>query len=243
MVALGAFITAVAITVYAAGGSKKLTETCKEDQECSRGHCHKKDNGDKVCVDCSSSKISDVRGQIQRYCKGDDRTCDRIPKTEEASEKYFTLRIEEADRCITARKEENNACWNGGDKGHRDQVTDTERLRKKCYDALSTRKGNGGIYTCSDSTYASRSRDTDSACSAYGKACEAWFKDDKQVSCRDIEDAMKKADQCVDMVERLDSDCLPRLSRSRESQFSKAKKAFDHCKDVLSYKQSKKLCK
>lgn len=63
------------------------------------------------------------------------------------------------------------------------------------------------------------------------------------VDCREIEDAMEKADQCVDAVERLDSDCLPRLSSRRESQFEKAKKAFDHCKDVLSYKRGNKLCK
>src|SRR5690606_28506270 len=145
---------------------KKLAEACNEDKECSRGHCHKKENGDKVCVDCSSSMISDVRGQIQRYCKDEVRKCDDISKTQEASEKYFTLRIESSDRCIAARKEENKACWNGGDAGHRKQVDDAERSRKNCYDELNTRKGNGGIYTCSDSTYASRSKDTDSACSA-----------------------------------------------------------------------------
>lgn len=54
---------------------------------------------------------------------------------------------------------------------------------------------------------------------------------------------MKKTDACVVAVERFDSDCLPRLSTWRETQFSKAKKAYDHCKDVLAYKISNKLCK
>ncbi len=54
---------------------------------------------------------------------------------------------------------------------------------------------------------------------------------------------MKKTALCVDRVERLDSDCLPRLSSFRESQFNKAKKAFDSCKEILEYKKDKKLCK
>jgi hypothetical protein len=91
--------------------------------------------------------------------------------------------------------------------------------------------------------YAAGGADTDNACKSYGKACEAWSKDDKVVDCRAIEDAMKKVDQCVDAVERLDSDCLPRLSNRRESQWSKAKNAFDYCKAVLDDKKSKKACK
>jgi hypothetical protein len=111
----------VAITVCAAGGSKRTAE-CKEDNECARGHCHEKQDGKKVCVDCSSSKISDYPGQIQRYCKDEPRRCDDVPRTEEVAEKYFAVRIENGDRCITARRNENSECWDGGDRGHRDQV-------------------------------------------------------------------------------------------------------------------------
>jgi hypothetical protein len=192
------------------------------------------------------SKISDTRGQTDKFCKNaadHPRKCDSIPKTEEAAENYFTIRIENGDKCIAVRKDENGSCWDGGNQGHRDQVDEAERGRRNCYDELNTRKGNGGIYTCSDSTYSSQSSTLNSACNSWGKGCEDWSKDAKEVNCRDLEDAMRKTDACVVAVERLDSDCLPRLSTWRETQFSKAKKAYDHCKDVLAYKISNKLCK
>jgi hypothetical protein len=121
-------------------------------------------------------------------------------------------------------------------------VDQAERAKRNCYDELNTRKGNGGIYTCSDSTYSSRISDVNSVC-AYGRACDEWSKDDKVVECNKIEDAMKATSKCVEAVERLDRDCLPRLSRSRDSQFGNAKKAYDACKAVLDYKKDKKLCK
>ena len=54
---------------------------------------------------------------------------------------------------------------------------------------------------------------------------------------------MKTVNRCIEYVERLDSDCLPSLSRSREVQYKSAKGAYDSCKDVLGYKKDKKLCK
>jgi hypothetical protein len=243
IVGVSVFSAAAAVTVWAAGGTKKTAEECKEDNECYRGHCYTKQNGNKVCVDCSSSTINDLRGQVQRYCKDEQRGCTDIPRTEEVSEGFFTPRIENGDRCITSRKNENSQCWDGGDQGHKDAVDQAEMARKNCYEELSNRRGNGGIYNCTDSTYSARARDTDIACAAVGRGCDEWSKDDKVVNCTDVEDAMKRADSCVVTVERLDSDCLPRLSRNRETQFARGKRAYDNCKDILAYKNSRKLCK
>lgn len=145
---------------------------------------------------CRLQLVDDQRppGPVKRYCKDEPRGCNDIPRTAEAPEKYFSVRIENGDRCIAARKNENSQCWDGGDQGHRDAVDQAERARRNCYDELSTRKGNGGIYECSDSTYSSRSSEADNACGAVGRGCEEWSKDDKVVNCRDLEDAMAKAD-------------------------------------------------
>src|SRR5882762_11762904 len=121
-----AVLCGVGLTVVAtayAGGSKRTAESCSSDDECSRSHCHTKEDGNKVCVDCSSSKISDLRGQIKTYCKNAvdyPRKCDVIPRTEEASEIFFKIRIENSDKCSAARKDENNSCWDGGNQGHKD---------------------------------------------------------------------------------------------------------------------------
>jgi hypothetical protein len=63
------------------------------------------------------------------------------------------------------------------------------------------------------------------------------------VNCSEIEDTMKKTSKCVETIERLDSDCIPRMSSRREAQFRDGKKAYDSCKEVLDYKKDKKLCK
>jgi putative RNase toxin 16 of polymorphic toxin system len=236
-------VVGTAVTVLAAGGSKRTAEVCADDSECARGHCHTKQDGSKVCVDCSASRISDLRGQIQRFCKDEDRTCRGIPRSEEVPEEYFSLRINNGDRCIDARKNENSECWNGGDDGHKQAVDEAERSRKICHDELDTRRGNGGIYTCSDSTYASEAAEADGRCSAYGRGCADYAKDDKVVDCAVLDDAMRAADKCVSAVERLDSDCLPKLSSRRERQFGDAKRAYDYCKDVIAHKTSNKLCK
>lgn len=225
-----------------AAGSKRAAEECVEDGECARGHGHTKENGKKVCVDCSASRISDLRGQIQRHCKDEDRKCTSIPGLQEVSESFFTVRMEAADRCIAARKDELEACWNGGDQGHKDAIDEAERSRKHCYE-LNTRKGNGGIYACSDSTYTDRADEVTRSCDDYGRACESWSEDDQQVDCDEIDKTMVATNRCVSAVERLDNDCLPRLSSWREHQFSKAKKAYDYCKEVLEHKKAKGLCK
>lgn len=96
---------------------------------------------------------------------------------------------------------------------------------------------------CSDSTYSSRAADADNACTSYGNACESWSKDDKLVDRAAMEDAMKKSAKCVEAVEKLDSDCLPRTSSRRDQQFGRGKKAHDVCKDLLDFKKERKLCK
>jgi hypothetical protein len=116
----------IAVTVYAAGGTKRTSETCANDGECDKGHCYTKKNGDKVCVDCSPDTIARTRDLTDKWCKDASnfpRKCDNIPQTQEASEAYFKLRIANNDQCISIRKDENSACWNGADQGHRDRST------------------------------------------------------------------------------------------------------------------------
>jgi len=233
----------VAVTSYASGGAKKTAESCSDDSECNKGLCYTKRDSTKVCVDCSPSDINEYRRQIDRYCKQEPRACTDIPRTDETPESYFQVRIDSGDRCVSARQNENSRCWDGADSGHKQAAEEAEKSRKNCHDELNTRKGNGGIYTCSDSTYADRSTAADASCKDYGKGCDAWSKDDKVVSCNEIEDAMKKTSKCVEAVERLDSDCIPRMSNRRDAQFRDGKKAYDSCKEVLDYKKDKKLCK
>jgi hypothetical protein len=54
---------------------------------------------------------------------------------------------------------------------------------------------------------------------------------------------MKKAAKCVEAVEKLDSDCVPRSSQRREAQFRDGNKAYDFCREVLEHKKDRKLCR
>lgn len=98
-------IAIVAISAQA-GGPKKTAESCTKDDDCSRGHCYTKQNGDKVCVDCSSSDIGNYRGQIQRYCKDEPRGCTNIPSTDEAprtTSRFGSTTVNAASRPAMAR--------------------------------------------------------------------------------------------------------------------------------------------
>lgn len=235
-------VIATTITVYA--GEKRPNDGCQVDSDCRRGHCYtKQSDGQKVCVDCSSSKISETRALIQRYCKDEQRSCMGNQATVEVAEEFFSRRIETGDRCIAARRDENSSCWDGGDDEHRRAVDEAERARAFCREDLDTRKGNGQLYTCSDSTHGSRAADVANHCSAYGNACDGFSMDERVVDCAELDKSMDKTNKCIESIERLDYDCLPRLSRQRENQFSQAKKAYDTCKQILAYKKDKKLCK
>lgn len=172
---------------------------------------------------------------MKRACKGTSE--------HEVAESYYTTRIEAGEKCIRARKDENKDCWDGGDTGHTEAVSQAETALNTCTSDFSTRKSDGTIYNCSDSTYASEAADASNYCNAYGNACDSLSKDSAQVDCSEIEKSLEKTNKCVVAIEKLDSDCLPRLSRRREGQFGKAKTAYDKCKEILSYKKDNKLCK
>ena len=63
------------------------------------------------------------------------------------------------------------------------------------------------------------------------------------VDCRAIEDKAKEPEACEWAVEKLDSDCLDRLSSFREGQYKNARTAREYCKEVLQHKKDKGLCK
>jgi hypothetical protein len=151
--------------------------------------------------------------------------------------------MENGDNCIAARRDENQKCWGGGDKKHQDVADDAQKVRDDCAVELASRRDEGMIYECSDSTFASESHKVADACRSYGRGCQAWSMDPRPVDCNAIRDAMKQVDACIAAVEVLDRDCLPRLSHMRASQYRDALAAQGFCKNVLSYKQSRNLCK
>lgn len=217
--------------------------TMQEFNECRKGHCYtKKSDGNQVCVDCSSSTISSYRDDVQELCKEVKRAC-KGSQDAEVAESYYTTRIEANEKCIKARKGENKDCWDDGDDTHKRAQAEAEAALSTCNNDFSSRKSDGTTYTCSESTYSSRASDAQSACGDFGNACDSMSKDSTPVDCREIEKSLEKTDKCVVAIEKLDSDCLPKLSRKRENQFGKAKTAYDKCKEILAYKKDKSLCK
>ncbi len=230
----------LAATAYAAG-TKKTAEECQDKDDCEKGHCYTKKDNSQVCVDCSASEIARYRADIQRYCKEEPRGCKAT--ADEVAEEYFTTRIKNGEKCIEARDEENKRCWDGGDQGHQDAVTEAENAKKNCEGKLAQRKASGGLYDCPDREYEKKAEAVEKACEAYGHGCSTFKTDKAVVDCDAIEALMKKADLCVDAVDELDKDCLPKTSKKREKQFGEAVKAYDYCKKILEHKKKNKLCK
>lgn len=228
-------------------GDKKPNEECTQDSDCRRGHCYtKKSDGKKVCVDCSPSKIDDTRRAIDDWCHNAKRSCDQCNQYQnvEISEQDFKTKLEAGEKCIAARDTENRDCWDGGNEGHITALKEAEIARKNCYDNFNTCKGLFLVYTCSDSTYDSKSQDVARYCERdQDRVCERWSKNSDQVDCRDIENAMNQVDKCVNAVDSLKSSCLSDLSRNRADLRDRAKRGYEYCKDVLDYKRSQGLCR
>jgi hypothetical protein len=118
---------------------KKTGDKCKGDGDCARGHCHTKRNGEQVCVDCTPKQIDNFLGIKDRFCKNEDRHCrGRLDLDADPSE--FTRRIDNADRCIQARNDENQKCFAGGDRGHQVAVREAEIIRATCVKMLEEKR-------------------------------------------------------------------------------------------------------
>jgi hypothetical protein len=238
-------VLATTIVVYAAG-TKRPNEACTADDECRAGHCYtKKTDSNQVCVDCSPSEISNYRNDVTAWCKGPQRAC-KESQTWEVAESYYTSRIEAGEKCVNARTVENKECWAGGDASHDDTVGAAriaQEVLNSCINDYNGHQNKNTIYTCTDSTYASLAASERSSCRDYGNACSSMSMDSAQVDCREIEKAMAKPGNCISAIQKLESDCLPRLSSRRQDVLDPAKAAYDNCKEILSFKKENGLCK
>lgn len=220
--------------------AKKAGETCTQDSEC-KGHCYQ-GKTQKKCVDCSPSTIASARKEIDVWCDSTKKTC-RECKKDELWEEEFKVSIDAFRKCIDARNTENKECWDGGNPEHQEVVRNNEQGRKNCEDLRSDCKSKGLLFTCSESSWGSRSAEVDKWCAGGRElTCKAWSKDDTKIDCRSVEEIMKAGDSCKAALDSMKSSCLDRFSEKRERQRETAVRGFDGCKEILDYKRGKSLC-
>lgn len=84
--------------------------------------------------DCTKQQMQVLQGAVKKACDA-ERRCTREDVRENAREADCAgvlQRIQRNLQCRDARKAVNDICYNGGDEGHRQQVTETENALKRC---------------------------------------------------------------------------------------------------------------
>lgn len=81
--------------------------------------------------DCTWGQLNALQADVDAACKR-SRRCEDTDSAEQIRNK-----IEMNAQCISARQRINNACFRGGDIGHREQVGQDQNALQRCYNKLS----------------------------------------------------------------------------------------------------------
>lgn len=92
---------------------------------------------------CDEDQYNILKGLVSASCKESGISACKFKHGDDPIALIDTWMInrDKFQRCIEARNAMNNQCYNGGDRGHREQVSIQENGRKKC-DALITKYEN-----------------------------------------------------------------------------------------------------
>jgi hypothetical protein len=244
-----AVLLAVTGSVASAEPAKKaIGDECTKDDQCT-GHCYLRQTDSKrVCVACRPDVIAKTRGAIADVCKVEGGArCDTFGPKEEAPAEFFSTRQLINTTCAKARRDENEVCWEKGDRGHQTAANSADAAAKKCENLLRDRLSAGLAYSCRDGDYKKLGDEVSNHCGGIAKAentCAEFDKNRTKVDCKVIADRMKGLEPCLASIDELGKSCFPHgVSRSRSALVLAARKAIEHCKDVLAYKRSNASCK
>lgn len=89
---------------------------------------------------CGEDQYNDLKREILAACKTSGGSACKIKHGDDpiALIDMWMINRDKFQRCIDARNAMNDQCYNGGDRGHREQVRIQENGRKKC-DVLITK--------------------------------------------------------------------------------------------------------
>jgi hypothetical protein len=156
-----------------------INESC-DQMPCESGlYCIELKDGQKKCSSCDQSKQSDLTAEVDRYCHAceengfsENSYTENGPIYQEAISSDGRVMVDVYDqvleigkKCRDARVYRENQCWNGGNSGHKQAITQVENCMAKVVEKKKTAIDNKMVYYCSKSTYESKLSTFNSKCS------------------------------------------------------------------------------
>jgi hypothetical protein len=240
---------------------KKVNEMCNVTP-CEEGlHCVDTKEGQK-CSTCDQSRLDELSTEKSNACKAFGEGS--YPKTSpdfqnslvvdgRVAVDVFDVMLEGEKKCKEARINRENACWNGGDAGHKKQFDQLETIIENISKTKKEMIEGREVYYCSKSTYESRLNTFRSKSNLnfseiqekIGTA-ENDVLGGKKIDCSDIESRGNDCERCADAAKDLLSDGFSGSSDKFPDEYNKiyvkALELQKRAKEVVDLAKEKELC-
>lgn len=226
---------------------KSVNESCSADSDCRSGHCVTVRGGDRKCSNCEQSKLDDLTRTVDDKCKDFDSGIFGYSALErefgsrnEVSLVVLNYRAKYVRECLEARTNRENACWDGGDSGHKTQIEELRKTLNYLQGVIDEKTRYNLGYTCEPDKYEDLQEDIDDECKEVDDLFAKYGRDDgKEVSCSDINGLIDKLIDCREALEDMVDDCfrngapgarVKRLEEVREMEKKAREKKEKGCK-------------
>jgi len=235
------------------GQTKETNEICDgTDKDCKSGYCVTTQSGEKKCSDCNQYELDGYTSRVTERCKDQEKGLlgysdlrNEFGSKNELSLNLLYMRKEACKACYDARSERENKCWKGGDPGHKTQLEELVKAMNYLDGIIDEKKRNNLGYSCEPGRYEDLLEDIDDNCKGIDELFAKYgLNDDKEGSCREIEDLLNKCIDCREAWTDFVYYCFSNSpSAERTKRFNEVKDMEKITKETLEAKKSKGLCK
>jgi Novel toxin 16 len=232
--------------------TKEVNDPCEGDKDCKSGNCVTTKSGEKKCSDCDQSKLRSYTEKVDEKCKDWDKGIlgysdlkNQFGSKTEVSLMLLNMRKEACKGCYDARSERENTCWKGGDPGHKKQMEEMVESMRYIDGVMDEKKRYYLAYKCEPGKYEDLVEDITDNCKGLDELFAKYgLNDNKEGSCREIEDLIDKCIDCREAWTDLVYYCFDNSpSAERTKRFNEVKDMEKIAKETLAEKKSKNLCK
>jgi hypothetical protein len=241
-----------AIPLISLGQNKDINETCETGKDCKSGNCVTTQSGAKKCSDCDQYKLDGLTAKVAEKCKDWDKGVlgyadikNEFGSKNELSLVLLNMRKDACKACYDARSEREYSCWKGGDPGHITQLEELKKSMNYLDGIIYEKKRDNLAYNCDPGKYADLQEDITDNCKGIDELFAKYgLNDNKEGSCREIEDLLNKCIDCREAWVNLMYNCFNNNGSSeRMKRFNEVKDMEKITKETLEAKKSKSLCK
>jgi hypothetical protein len=235
-----------------AQSTKDIFEKCETNNDCKSGNCVTLRTGEKKCSKCSQDELNGLTQKVDENCKmwdqgvlGYNDLRNEFGSKNEVSLISLNYRMQACKSCYDARSNREYKCWDGGDAGHKEQLDKLKESMNYLEGLINEKTRNGLGYNCDPEKYQHMVEDINSNCRDIDQLFEKYGHfEEKEGSCRDLEDLIDKCIDCREAWEDLMNNCFRNgASSERVKRFADIKDMEKIAKETLDKRKSKNLCK